>query len=205
MSNNLGIKKPTRVGFARTKFGAILTGSGLAFTFLPLAIAFLSTPPGGNMWSEGGGGGGAAIWGMILTLPIGATISIIGIVFICGGIGQTFRIDTKQMLEDPELQTKLQKQKSISMLVLAVAAMLVQPIITFVLANMIIGPQAAGIILVATGALIVAALIGSLRFAIQAKSSTFRILMIVLCIILLVTAGAETYGLYNTFNDLNNV
>ena len=43
-------------------------------------MAILFTPIGGNIFSEGGGGGGAALWGLLLTLPVGAVVSIVGIV-----------------------------------------------------------------------------------------------------------------------------
>ena len=75
------MKKKTQLIIGASAFvGAFLVA------FSPLALAFLSTPPGGNMWSEGGDGGGSAIWLMILTLPLGLVIGIVGLVFLIMGL-----------------------------------------------------------------------------------------------------------------------
>lgn len=50
------------------------------FALAPIAIAIVATPIGGNMFSTGGDGGGAALFFLIVTLPIGAVISIVGLV-----------------------------------------------------------------------------------------------------------------------------
>jgi len=63
---------------------ALLVGSPI-FAFSPLAIAYLTTPPGGNMWSEGGGGGGSAIWLMFLTIPASLLGVIAGIILLVFG------------------------------------------------------------------------------------------------------------------------
>jgi len=62
----------------------LLVGSPI-FAFSPLAIAYLTTPPGGNMWSEGGGGGGSAIWLMFLTIPASLLGVIAGIILLVFG------------------------------------------------------------------------------------------------------------------------
>jgi hypothetical protein len=59
---------------------------GPLFAFSPLALAWLSTPPGGNMWSEGGGGGGSSIWLMFLTIPFGFIALIVGLIFTIIGL-----------------------------------------------------------------------------------------------------------------------
>jgi TRAP-type C4-dicarboxylate transport system permease small subunit len=65
----------------RRYLGRILTLSGLAFMFSPLFIAWATTAPGHNMWSEGDSqSGGSAIWGMLLTLPVGFCIIVTGAV-----------------------------------------------------------------------------------------------------------------------------
>jgi hypothetical protein len=61
-------------------FGRWLAGGGCLFALFPIAMAMLATPIGGNMFSEGGDGGGAALWYLIFTLPVGAIISITGLV-----------------------------------------------------------------------------------------------------------------------------
>ena len=63
---------------------ALLVGSPI-FAFSPLAIAYLTTPAGGNMWSEGGGGGGSAIWLMFLTIPASLLGVIAGIILLVFG------------------------------------------------------------------------------------------------------------------------
>jgi hypothetical protein len=60
--------------------GRWLAGGGCLFALLPIAIAMLATPIGGNMFSTGGDGGGAALWALIFTLPVGAILTIIGLV-----------------------------------------------------------------------------------------------------------------------------
>ena len=63
---------------------ALLVGSPI-FAFSPLAIASLTTPSGGNMWSEGGGGGGSAIWLMFLTIPLSLLGFLTGIILLVFG------------------------------------------------------------------------------------------------------------------------
>jgi len=53
---------------------------GLFFAFLPLLLAFvLGLIQGVSMWDEGSGTG-AYIWLMILTLPVGFVLVVIGLV-----------------------------------------------------------------------------------------------------------------------------
>ena len=53
---------------------------GLVFAFAPLLIAFVTgLIQGVSMWDEGGGTG-AYIWLMMLTLPVGFILVVIGIV-----------------------------------------------------------------------------------------------------------------------------
>jgi hypothetical protein len=80
-----------RTPVQRAILGALVIFLGFLITFSPLLIAFLSTPPGGNMFSEGGGGGGAAIWLMIFTLPFGGITSLIGVVMHFGGVISALR------------------------------------------------------------------------------------------------------------------
>jgi hypothetical protein len=53
---------------------------GCLFALSPIAIAMLATPIGGNVFSTGGDGGGAALYFLMITLPLGAIASILGIV-----------------------------------------------------------------------------------------------------------------------------
>jgi hypothetical protein len=53
---------------------------GLAITFAPLLLAFVtSIIQGVSMWDEGSGAGGY-IWFMMLTVPVGSVIVVIGLV-----------------------------------------------------------------------------------------------------------------------------
>ena len=53
---------------------------GLAITIAPLLLAFVtSIIQGVSMWDEGSGTGGY-IWFMMLTLPVGSVIVVIGLV-----------------------------------------------------------------------------------------------------------------------------
>jgi len=67
-------------GNKKNLVGKWLSGSGCLFALSPIALAILFTPIGGNIFSTGGDGGGAALFGLILTFPIGAIVSIVGIV-----------------------------------------------------------------------------------------------------------------------------
>jgi hypothetical protein len=56
-----------------------MTGCGCVFALFPIALAILSTEVGGNPFSTASGGG-AALYLLMMTLPIGAVISIVGLV-----------------------------------------------------------------------------------------------------------------------------
>jgi len=128
-----------RVGLAVVIFGACLVLGGLAFAFSPVAIAFLATPPGGNMYSEGGGGGGAAIWLMILTLPVGAAVAMFGLVTMIGGVISTLRMKLPSVEEDLVTRNRMLAHRAIALTALLPLSLLVSPIIAFVLGNMIVG------------------------------------------------------------------
>lgn len=57
-----------------------LIPAGLIFAFSPLAIAFVTSIfQGVSTWDEGSGTGGY-IWFMMLTLPVGFVLVVIGLV-----------------------------------------------------------------------------------------------------------------------------
>ena len=201
MSLDIVPKKPKRVGFALSKFGAIICFGGIAFAFSPIALAIISTPPGGHAFSEGGGGGGAAIWLMILTLPAGGFASIAGLIFMISGISYTLKTKTP---EDPALQAKSLKEKSISLALIVPALMLVMPVLSFVFGNMIVGPSAAEITIFVTTGLAVAAIAMSLSYAIKSNLQKFQIVMIVLAVIAIAGLGYEAIQLYWAFKTFNS-
>ena len=56
------------------------TRVGLIFGVSPLILAFVTSIfQGGSMWDEGGGTG-AYIWFMMLTVPVGFVLVVIGLV-----------------------------------------------------------------------------------------------------------------------------
>jgi hypothetical protein len=67
---------------SKTKARPWLIALGAVITVLPVIIAILLTPPGGNPLSEcgtcEGSGGGAAIWFTLFTSPIGTVIFVLG-------------------------------------------------------------------------------------------------------------------------------
>ena len=65
----------------RTEF--ILLIVGFVVAFFPLALAFFSTAPGHNWMSEGDSqSGGSYIWAMLVSLPIGFVIGLVGFIRI---------------------------------------------------------------------------------------------------------------------------
>ena len=67
-------------GNKKNLVGKWLSGSGCLVALSPIAMAILATPIGGNVFSTGGDGGGAALFLLLLTMPVGALVSIVGIV-----------------------------------------------------------------------------------------------------------------------------
>ena len=192
-------KKPKRVGLALSKYGALISVGGIAFAFSPIGLAFLSSP-GGNAFSEGGG---AIMWAMILTLPLGAITAGIGIALMLSGVIYTLRTKTPTAEDNAETRSKVLKEKSISFALLVPATMITQPVLTFVLGNMIIGPAAAPVTIFATSGLAIGALGTSLAFAIQSKAPKFQTIMIVLAVLFLVGLFFEATSLYMFFEDFN--
>ncbi len=56
--------------------------AGLIFAISPILLAFIASLfQGGSMWDEGSGTGGY-IWFMLLTLPVGFLLVVIGLVMM---------------------------------------------------------------------------------------------------------------------------
>jgi hypothetical protein len=56
--------------------------AGLLFAISPILLAFITSLfQGGSMWDEGSGTGGY-IWFMLLTLPVGFLLVVIGLVMM---------------------------------------------------------------------------------------------------------------------------
>ncbi len=57
--------------------------------FSPIGLAALATAPGHNMWSESDSqSGGSVIWLMLLTIPVGLIMGIVGLVMAISGAGK---------------------------------------------------------------------------------------------------------------------
>jgi type IV secretory pathway VirB2 component (pilin) len=201
MSLEIKPKKAKRVGLVLSKLGAILSFGGILFAFAPVAIAFLSTPPGGNPFSEGGGGGGAALWLMILTLPLGAIASIIGLVLMFVGIIYSLKTKTPVDSDNPGLRSKVLKEKSISLALLVPTLMITSPVICFVIGSMIVGPTAGTVAVITSAALAVAATGIALMFAFLSKLPKLQLVLSILAVIFLVGVYFEAQLLYSFFAD----
>ena len=63
--------------------GIITMVVGVVIVFLPLIIASISTTPGHNMWNEAdSSSGAAALWLLLITIPVGGITSIVGLVLV---------------------------------------------------------------------------------------------------------------------------
>lgn len=111
--------------------GALLTIVALGFTFAPLAIAFLSTPPGGNMFSEGGNGGGSAIWLMFITIPVGAVLALIGVVRTLIGISRTYGENLPQASDSKQKRSLMQGQLGLALACLLPLLAVVEAVLVF--------------------------------------------------------------------------
>jgi len=70
-------------GSDSAKAGGYTLGCGALIAFFPMIIAWFETAPGANMWSEGdSNSGGAVLWLMMLTVPIGFFVGLIGLIMM---------------------------------------------------------------------------------------------------------------------------
>lgn len=61
------------------KSGKTLMGCGTIFAIFPLFVAMFTTAAGSNMWNESDpNSGGAGLWALIVTVPIGFFVVLIG-------------------------------------------------------------------------------------------------------------------------------
>lgn len=68
------------------KSGKTLIGCGTIFAFFPLIVAMVTTAAGSNMWNESDpNSGGAGLWALIVTLPIGFIVGLIGLIMYLTG------------------------------------------------------------------------------------------------------------------------
>jgi TRAP-type C4-dicarboxylate transport system permease small subunit len=74
---------------SKAQGGLITLVVGLLIIPSPIFLAWLSTAPGSNMWSEGDpNSGGAAIWLMFLTIPFGGLIALVGLILFLTGLAK---------------------------------------------------------------------------------------------------------------------
>jgi len=120
-----------RTPVQRAILGALVIFLGFLITFSPLLIAFLSTPPGGNMFSEGGGGGGSAIWLMIFTLPFGGMTALTGVVMHFRGVISALRAKATDDQDESE-RNKVVANKALALAVMGPVAL----VTTFLVFNL---------------------------------------------------------------------
>ena len=78
-------RKPSS-GSDSAKAGGYTMGCGALIAFFPMILAWFETAPGANMWSEGdSNSGGAALWLMMLTVPVGFVVGIVGLIMFISG------------------------------------------------------------------------------------------------------------------------
>ncbi|MDE2592173.1 MAG: hypothetical protein KGL41_04895 [Actinomycetales bacterium] len=86
--------------------GAVITGLvlfllGFVVAFFPLWIARANTAPGHNWMSEGDpASGGAAIWGLMITVPMGGLVGLLGLIVFFVGLNKAK--PTSPEPEDPD-------------------------------------------------------------------------------------------------------
>lgn len=131
-------RRAKRVGLALATAGVVQVLIGLAFAFSPLLIARLSTPAGGNMYSEGSGGG-SAIWLMFLTIPGGAAVCIQGLVTLILGIVSTMRMALPTLEEDAVERKRVLSHRAIAMVLLLPTSLLTTPLLSFMFGNAVFG------------------------------------------------------------------
>jgi hypothetical protein len=196
-------RKPKRVGLSQAILGAILNLVGLAFAFSPFFLAVIAAAAsGGNPLSEGGGGTGAVMWLMILTLPLGAVVSVVGLVFMLIGIIYTLRV--KLPAEGDAKRAEVLGNRAIAFALVALPLLLTQPILSFVLGNMIIGPSAALVTIFTISALIAVTAVLALYFGIKSQKPKLRVIILIASVIsvgLAIYLGQLWYQLFTSMNS----
>ena len=179
-------KGQKRTPVQRAILGALVIFLGFLITFSPLLIAFLSTPPGGNMFSEGGGGGGAAIWLMIFTLPIGGMTALTGVVMHFGGVISALRAKATDDQDESE-RNKVVANKALALAVMGPVA-LVTTFLVFNLGGLFSSQGSEGLFGILS-LVVLQLLLGGYAIYLAKKSGDTKLTLILTVIVLLTLFG----------------
>ncbi|MFZ4065504.1 MAG: hypothetical protein ACOYJ7_04325 [Rhodoluna sp.] len=175
-----------RTPVQRAILGALVIFLGFLITFSPLLIAFLSTPPGGNMFSEGGGGGGSAIWLMIFTLPFGGMTALTGVVMHFGGVISALRAKATDDQDESE-RNKVVANKALALAVMGPVA-LVTTFLVFNLGGLFSSQGSEGLFGI-LALVVLQLLLGGYAIYLAKKSGDTKLTLILTVIVLLTLFG----------------
>jgi hypothetical protein len=179
-------KGQERTPVQRAILGALVIFLSFLITFSPLLIAFLSTPPGGNMFSEGGGGGGSAIWLMIFTLPFGGMTALTGVVMHFGGVISALRAKATDDQDESE-RNKVVANKALALAVMGPVAL----VTTFLVLNLggLFSSQGSEGLFGILALVVLQLLLGGYAIYLATKSGDTKLTLILTVIVLLTLFG----------------
>jgi MFS family permease len=168
MANRTAKKKRTAI--SQAKFGAILTLIALAFGSAPAAIGYVMA----LMTSTPGDGGG---WGLmifmltIITGPIGAVVSAIGLVNLLTGFVRVIR--TQLPAEGDAKREEVLGERAIAFALLSIPLLIAQTVVNFVMGHMNIGQGILVPIVISTALAVTTAVI-AIRYGAQSQQQKLR-------------------------------
>jgi hypothetical protein len=162
--------KKKRTAISQAKFGAILTLIALAFGSAPAAIGYVMA----LMTSTPGDGGG---WGLmifmltIITGPIGAVVSAIGLVNLLTGFVRVIR--TQLPAEGDAKREEVLGERAIAFALLSIPLLIAQTVVNFVMGHMNIGQGILVPIVISTALAVTTAVI-AIRYGAQSQQQKLR-------------------------------
>lgn len=183
-------KKPKPTGVKRAIVGALFSIAGIVFAISPILLGVLLNSPVG--------------WFAIATLPLGVLFSIFGLVWMLTGIIQALRQKAPEVTEDAALRSKVLSGRAISLALIALPLLLIQPVLAFVLSNMLVGGNSGLISVIAVSALMAVAAGFALFYAIQSQRRKLQVMISITSIAsiaLSFLAGQMWYRLIIEFNN----
>jgi hypothetical protein len=125
----------------------------------------------------------AAGWFMIATIPAGVLFSIFGLVWMIMGIIYCLRQKAPSQDSNPELRAKVIREKAISLALLTLPLLLIQPFIAFVLVAMVGAVQLGLLSILVSSSLILISSGLATYYAIISKQRKLQIIIIVTSLI----------------------
>jgi hypothetical protein len=191
--------KKKRTGIAQAKFGAILNLSGLAFAIAPYFLAVAITLLRGESLNAPGGGMDIILL-MIVTLPVGAVVSVIGLVSMVIGIIYTLRV--KVPAEPDTNRGEVLGNRAIAFSLIAVPLLLTQPILSFVLGYMILG-RGMLVTIVIMGLLVALTSSFAIYYAVKSQKQKLRLYVSIAASLSVVLAAGLGLFWYESFSSVN--